>query len=328
MKNYTNGFGTKDGPDATDALDFDCPHGAGTHLRGGRGEAAPPRLASRIVHHSLTTKRSTSERRKMCAPTSTSKTKTKRVAKSKDTARCVREPAAASGANDGLQSRRIGGRRLRLRRLRPRRLRPRRLRPRRLRPRRLRPRRLRPRRLDHADSTTPTATTPTATTPATTTPTTTTPTSSVLLGNSAVQPTQDSNGADQAQAFSVSNSSTGTAQSISVYVDASNKATGIDRWPLRRQRRTPRYPARLRLALVSSGRGLELSVDRSTGRRRGTYWIALLGTGGPLAFRDQASGRLLHPSVSQFLADNAPVGWQRDRLGAPVLPRLRIRQLR
>lgn len=115
--------------------------------------------------------------------------------------------------------------------------------------------------------------------------------STTLIGNSSVESNQDSNAPGLAEAFPFRAVASGRTDSVSVYVDAASTATGLTVGVYADGSGHPR-------TLLASGKGssaagewnritLSSSPTISSGS---TYWLALLGTGGVLNFRDQDRG--------------------------------------
>jgi hypothetical protein len=134
-------------------------------------------------------------------------------------------------------------------------------------------------------------------------------TNPVLFGDQTVESNQDSNGGPSAQAFSVSNSTAATAQSITVYVDGANAATTLIAGLYADNSGHPG-------ALLASGSLSSLNAGAwnsvpiaSTSVTAGTYWIAILGTGGALYFRDQISGSCTTETSAQGTLASLPSTW-------------------
>ena len=118
------------------------------------------------------------------------------------------------------------------------------------------------------------------------------PSSSTLVGNSTTQSASDNNPAGSAQGWSYIASASGTATSISFYADSSNAASAVKLGLYSDAGGAP--GTLLDSASVSSPKaGAWNTANLTAGASliSGTkYWLAALGTGGTLAFRDSASG--------------------------------------
>lgn len=152
------------------------------------------------------------------------------------------------------------------------------------------------------------------------------PLSSWPLGDTTIEAQHDFVGGGQAEAFQFTASATGQGTAASVYIDAGNTA------------RT------LRLALYADGGG---SVGRllSTGARQAAatagwnvvpikaarviagsrYWLAVLGAGGSLSYRDRSNGPCV--SVTSAASNLGAFPEDLDEFGQlPRLPDLRLRE--
>ena len=135
------------------------------------------------------------------------------------------------------------------------------------------------------------------------------PTNSVLFGDQAVESNQDSNAGGSAQAFSVSNSTGGTAQSIAVYVDGGNAATSLTAGLYAANGSHPgTMLASGTLSSVHAGAWNSIPIT-ATAVTPGTYWIAILGTGGTLNFRDQVSSSCTTETSAQGTLSSLPSTW-------------------
>jgi hypothetical protein len=110
------------------------------------------------------------------------------------------------------------------------------------------------------------------------------------VGNSTIQPSLDFNAGGTAEAFPYTAARTGSSTTISFYVDASSQATGgqlgiytDSGWnsPGKRLGQASFHP-------TPGWNTVTLSGTRITSGTK--YWLAVLGTGGQIAFRDQATG--------------------------------------
>ena len=115
--------------------------------------------------------------------------------------------------------------------------------------------------------------------------------SAQLLGDSGVQPATDTDDAGLAEAFRMTAVSTGTVNTLDVYVDSSSKATQV---VVGLYSNANGGPASL-LGQGSTthpvtGAWNTISVAPTKVTAGVTYWLAVLGTGGTLAFRDDCCG--------------------------------------
>ena len=109
----------------------------------------------------------------------------------------------------------------------------------------------------------------------------------VLFGNQTVQRTVGRIRAGRAIAFPFAVHRAGTVSAISIYVDAHNKAKKLIVALYSNRSANPiRRVASGTLSLPKAGSWDTVSVTRARVRRPSTYWIAVLGRGGTLYFRD------------------------------------------
>jgi outer membrane protein assembly factor BamB len=113
----------------------------------------------------------------------------------------------------------------------------------------------------------------------------------IIVGTSGVRPQNDQNVAGAAEAFRTSASATGNVVSLSVYVAASTTATKMT---VGLYANSNGHPGALLTTGsktgLTSGAVNDVTVPSAAVVNGTTYWIALLGTGGTLRFRDQANG--------------------------------------
>ena len=144
---------------------------------------------------------------------------------------------------------------------------------------------------------------------------TTTTGATTLLGDEAVEPNRDSLGGGQARAFPFRARVSGTASAVHIYVDSADTAT-----TLRVGLYAPRWhhPG----SLLSTG-SLSAPVPGAWDTvplvptqlvSGGTYWLAVLGTGGKLSFRDRTHGTCVALASAQTNLETAAATW---RTGAP-----------
>src|SRR6202166_3787416 len=135
-------------------------------------------------------------------------------------------------------------------------------------------------------------------------------TQQVVLGTQNVETSLDTDNSQQAEAFPVTAASTAQINSLSLFLDGSNRSTQV--W----------------VGLYSNYYGLPLTLQRqemipqpftgkwnlvgipSVGVKLGTrYWVALLGLNGQIAFRDVTGGCYSETSQQTTLS-SLPVTWQ------------------
>jgi outer membrane protein assembly factor BamB len=113
----------------------------------------------------------------------------------------------------------------------------------------------------------------------------------IIVGTSGVRPQDDQNAAGAAEAFRTTASATGNVASLSVYVAASTTATKLT---VGLYANANGHPGALLTSGsktgLTSGAVNDVPVSSAAVTSGTTYWIALLGTGGTLRFRDQANG--------------------------------------
>ena len=135
-------------------------------------------------------------------------------------------------------------------------------------------------------------------------------TGSLLLGNQALESWSDSDQAGQAEVYPFVAAASGTARSLSVYLTAANQATKVT----------------VAIYSDSSGRAASLlSRGVTTSPVRGAwntipvssasitsgqpYWLALLGTGGQIDYRDLSTTSCVSATSSQTRLTSLPATW-------------------
>jgi hypothetical protein len=113
----------------------------------------------------------------------------------------------------------------------------------------------------------------------------------VLLGNRTIHHAVGRTGSGQPAAFPFAVRRAGTVSAVSVYLDAHNKARTL-MVALYSSRRG--HPVKLvasgKLSSPKAGSWNRVSLGRVAVRARSTYWLAVLGRGGTLVFRDARHG--------------------------------------
>jgi hypothetical protein len=133
----------------------------------------------------------------------------------------------------------------------------------------------------------------------------------VLFGDQTIETGHDYNVAGTAEAFAFTNTTTGTTGSIAVYVDSSN---GAKKLYAGLYTNNNGHPGSLvvsgALSTVASGAWNSVpvpSVAISSGR---TYWLAVLGTGGSLQFRDRTGGPCVSENSAQSGLSSLAATWK------------------
>ena len=130
-----------------------------------------------------------------------------------------------------------------------------------------------------------------------------------LLGNKAVEPRVDGNLAGTVEAFAFRARRSGSATSIDVYLDARNRATALFAGLYSSRHGHPR-------SLLTSGLrrspGRHMEPDRSgLGRSalRVNLWLAILGKGGAIHFRDRNARSCIGERSSKRKSRSLPRRW-------------------
>jgi hypothetical protein len=113
--------------------------------------------------------------------------------------------------------------------------------------------------------------------------------STVLVGNASVASVADGNASGRAHAFKYTAVASGNAASITVYVDNGTTATGLTAAIYSNKAGHPgSLSASGSSSTLTGGQWNQVKLNSTASLSSGkTYWIAILGTGGTLAFRDQ-----------------------------------------
>jgi hypothetical protein len=132
----------------------------------------------------------------------------------------------------------------------------------------------------------------------------------ILLGHQAIEPTVDSNLAGTVEGFAFRARRAGTAASISVYLDARDRATTLFAGLY-----SSRYghPQRLLTSgLLRSprpGAWNSVAVGSARLRSKTTYWLAVLGKGGAIYFRDRNGRACADQRSSRLKLSALPLRW-------------------
>ena len=135
-------------------------------------------------------------------------------------------------------------------------------------------------------------------------------TQQVVLGTQNVETSLDTNNSQQAEAFPVTAASTAQINSLSLFLDGSNRSTQV--WVGLYSNYHGHPHTLLSQAMISqplSGKWNLVPIP-SVGVKLGTqYWVALLGLNGQIAFRDVTGGCYSETSQQTTLS-SLPVTWQ------------------
>lgn len=133
----------------------------------------------------------------------------------------------------------------------------------------------------------------------------------VLFGDQTIEATTDSSTAGQAAAFPFSNSTSGSTASISVYVDASNAAQTLVAGLYADQKGHPgALLAQGSLSSVLGGTWNQVPISSAGISSRRTYWVAVLGQGGQLSFRDRSAAACRSETAAQTSLASLPSSWR------------------
>ena len=135
--------------------------------------------------------------------------------------------------------------------------------------------------------------------------------SSVLFGDQSVESTLDSNTAGLAEAFPFSDATSGNAGSISVYIDARNRARVVT-LGLYNSNGSGRPAALLgsgSLSAPQSGTWNTVSIASTSVSAGHTYWLAILSSSGAVYFRDRSAGLCTSVTSSRRNLSSLPSSW-------------------
>jgi hypothetical protein len=132
----------------------------------------------------------------------------------------------------------------------------------------------------------------------------------VLFGHQPVEPTLGKNVGGLAEAFPFTNNATRSASSIVVYVAAGNEATTLVTGLY--ADRGGRPGPRIAFGSLTSPRAASWNsiTIPTTAVKPGTYWLAVLGEGGTLYFRDRSAGRCVGDDYRHGRLTTLPAGWR------------------
>jgi hypothetical protein len=135
-------------------------------------------------------------------------------------------------------------------------------------------------------------------------------TPAVLAGDQNVAPSNDSNAAGAAQAFAYTAAASGTATDIDFYANSTSTATGLQ---LGLYADSGGKPGALltsgSLANPKAKAWNDVPVEGASLSKGTTYWIALLGTGGTLAYQDTSAGTATSYVDSNHSLSNLPTSY-------------------
>jgi hypothetical protein len=134
--------------------------------------------------------------------------------------------------------------------------------------------------------------------------------SSVLFGDQTLESSADNNSAGLGEAFPFSGHVNGTARSINVYVDSRSTAkTVLAAIYADRSGHPGALLASDTLSSPKAGAWNTLPISATTVSSSKSYWIAVLGKGGKMVFRDRASGPCESVGSSQTSLASMPSAW-------------------
>jgi hypothetical protein len=132
----------------------------------------------------------------------------------------------------------------------------------------------------------------------------------MLFGNSALESIVDYNAAGQAQAYRVTAAASGSLRVIKMYVDATNEAKSVI-VGLYSDGATGRPATLLDVAAAVvpvAGSWNDIVLPPVPVASGSTYWIAVLGAGGTLRYRDRANAGISETSARSDLVA-LPASW-------------------
>jgi outer membrane protein assembly factor BamB len=133
---------------------------------------------------------------------------------------------------------------------------------------------------------------------------------SVLIGSTTVAPNRDFNSSGSAEAFQATAGSSGALASLSVYVDTSSTATGLVAGVYSDSAGNPGSLLTMGTLTAPVSAAWNVVPVQAASITAGTkYWLAVLGTGGTLRFRDQSSGTCASQSNRTTGLTALPATW-------------------
>ena len=139
----------------------------------------------------------------------------------------------------------------------------------------------------------------------------------VLMGDQTVESTVGTAASGSADAFALTAGQTGTASSISVYLDGQNRATTL--W-IGLYSDGDGHPGSLLASGSTSspdaGAWNTVPIAQTTVSAQSNYWIAVLGTGGTLYFRQDTGGSCQSESSGSRRLRSLPSSWRTGASGS------------
>ena len=133
----------------------------------------------------------------------------------------------------------------------------------------------------------------------------------MLLGDQNVETGLDSNSAGSAEAFPFTGTTTGSAQSITVYVDSHSRAGTLIAGLYSDHNGHPGALLASGTKTSPAGAAWNIVSIASTAVTSGTkYWVTLLGKGGALYFRDRSNGTCRSENSAQTSLSALPSTWK------------------
>ena len=138
---------------------------------------------------------------------------------------------------------------------------------------------------------------------------------SVILGTQKIEPIVDENGAGLAEAYPFTATASGSVSSITVYVDSHNHATTMIAGLYTNLNGAPgSLLASGSLASPKAGAWNTVAVDGTPVTSGSTYWLAIVGQGGGLFFRDANSTTCYGENSAQSKLRALPSSWSAGHL--------------
>jgi outer membrane protein assembly factor BamB len=136
--------------------------------------------------------------------------------------------------------------------------------------------------------------------------------STVLFGNQNVVTGRDYNSAGAAEAFQVMATSVGTLNSLTIYLDGGSAATTMYAGLYADSSGSPgTMLTKGSIGSPTAGAWNIVNVTPASIVSGGHYWLAILGTGGTLRFRDAGSGGCISQSNAQSGLSALPATWSK-----------------
>ena len=154
---------------------------------------------------------------------------------------------------------------------------------------------------------------------------------SVLFGDRHIEAQADSNRSGRAESFPFANRTTGTARTLHVYIAEHNRARSLIAGLYSNKKGRPGSLIASGSVRAKKGKWNTITL-RFRSSRRGShivragriYWVALLGKGGSLAFRDRTTNMCRSATSAPAVAEAAPA-FVEDRSNVDQLSRVGVR---